>query len=79
MTDTYSSAANRLNPLKLNPLKGDKSSRHVSISSKRDSVNSEFLQPDEREQILRTHSARKSDRKISIKIFKFNFFILKMF
>ena len=64
--DGYSSAANRLNILnmKLNQPKGGKSSRHVSISSKRDSVNSEFLQPDEKEQIVRTNSARKSDRKI---------------
>jgi hypothetical protein len=66
--------------MKLNQLKGGKSSRHVSISSKRDSVNSEFLQPGEKEQIVRTNSARKSERKIlNFKENQCIFSILKLF
>ena len=44
--------------------KSAKSRRHVSISTKGDSSTSEFLQPSEREQIIRTHSARKPERKL---------------
>ena len=46
--------------------KSAKSPRHISISSKRDSNVSEFLQPSEREQLLRTLSARKSEGRITI-------------
>ncbi len=49
---------------KFQPSKSAKSRRHVSISTKRDSSASEFLQPSEREQIIRTHSARKPERKL---------------
>jgi hypothetical protein len=45
--------------------KSAKSPRHVSISTKHHSIINEFLQPTEREQILRTLSARKPDRKFS--------------
>jgi hypothetical protein len=43
--------------------KSAKQSRHVSISTKRDLTTSEFLQPSEREQIIRTHSARKCESR----------------
>jgi hypothetical protein len=51
--------------LKSQQSKSAKAPRHVSISTKRDSSTSEFLQPSEREQIIRTHSARKPERKIN--------------
>ncbi len=51
--------------LKSHQSKSAKSPRHVPISPKRDSPINEFLQPSERELILRTLSARRP-RKIFI-------------
>ena len=49
-----------------NPSKSAKSPRHVTITSKQDSLNTtmnnEFLQSSEREQILRRFSARRPER-----------------
>ncbi len=52
--------------LKSHQSKSAKSPRNVSISTKHDSTttNNEFLQPSEREQILRRFSARKYQRNI---------------
>jgi hypothetical protein len=64
----WPSASNQLIApiLKSHQSKSAKPSRRVSIPTKRDSINSEFLQPNEREQIVRTLSARKSECKIYI-------------
>ncbi|CAF3758096.1 unnamed protein product [Adineta steineri] len=64
VTEAYSSNRFNISNMKFNQLRGVKSPRHVSMSSKRDSVNSEFLQPGEKEDIVRTNSARKSDPDI---------------
>lgn len=44
--------------------KSAKSPRYLPISSKQDSTTTEFLQPTEREQIIRRFSARKSEGEI---------------
>jgi len=68
LPDWPSSSSNQLMVpiLKSHLSKSAKSPRHVSISTKLDSTTNEFLQPTEREQILRTLSARKSECKIFI-------------
>jgi len=50
--------------LKSHQSKSAKSPRHVSISTKPHSPTNQFLQPTEREQIIRTLSARKSQGQI---------------
>lgn len=44
---------------KFHESKSAKQPRHVTIMVKNDPTNNEFPQPSEREQLIRTHSARK--------------------
>jgi len=65
--------------IKYHQSKSAKSPRHIIISSKHDDSttnNNEFLQPSERELILRRYSARKADSKI---LFYQNIFIFLLF
>ncbi len=52
--------------LKIHQSKSAKSPRHILLSSKHDDsiINNEFLQPSEREEILRRFSARRSEGKL---------------
>jgi len=59
LPDWPSTSNQLIPPILKNQSKSAKSPRHVSISSKRDSNISEFLQLSEREQLIRTLSARK--------------------
>ncbi|CAF0916249.1 unnamed protein product [Rotaria sordida] len=57
----WPSASNQLIApiIKSQQSKSAKQPRHITILTKNDSINNEFLQPSEREQIIRTHSANK--------------------
>ncbi|CAF0886668.1 unnamed protein product [Rotaria sp. Silwood1] len=57
----WPSASNQLIApiIKSHQSKSAKQPRHVTILTKNDSTNNEFLQASEREQIIRTHSAKK--------------------
>ncbi|CAF4020243.1 unnamed protein product [Rotaria sp. Silwood2] len=58
----WPSASNQLiAPIIKSQSKSAKQPRHVTILARNDSANNEFLQPSEREQIVRTHSAKKSE------------------
>lgn len=70
--------------IKFHQSKSAKSPRDLSISTKSYSTDNEFLQPNEKQQIIRTLSARKSNRKIilfsekKILLFFFKLIFLKM-
>lgn len=64
----WPSASNQLIApiLKSHQSKSAKPPRHVTIAAKAETINNEFPQPREKEEIIRTHSAKKLPCKIFV-------------